>query len=390
MHASRWSQMWMSAGLFWFLLAIAFAPSNKIYQQGLVALLWLPTIVLAWSARAHLLEVWNSQRLLCVALLSLLGWAGLSLLWSGSLDTGREVKRLLYISLFFLFFPILASGSTERVKTLMQWCGMLLGIAALASIIKFYVLGGQAWVARLEGIGELSHPILGAYVIAAAIVWLLHWPPRHRGLQVLWGASLVLLAAFVVFGQSRGAALALLFTVVAMPIWCRDRRSCLLAAGAIVAAGVGFWLLEPLVLSRGFSYRPEIFQASLQMIAEHPWGGLGLGAPYGVTASGLDFDHSHNMLTHIAIELGLPGLGLWLLVWLAVLLAAWRNRDTLMGKGVLGLFVFSSVAMQFDAASLSGTPRAEWFITWLPVGLATVLTWAHAPGRACDKIARSS
>ncbi|MNT73473.1 hypothetical protein D3C72_2121820 [compost metagenome] len=61
-----------------------------------------------------------------------------------------------------------------------------------------------------------------------------------------------------------------------------------------------------------------------------------------------------------------------------------------MGKGVLGLFVFSSVAMQFDAASLSGTPRAEWFITWLPVGLATVLTWAHAPGRACDKIARSS
>lgn len=390
MHASRWAQVWMSMGLLWFLLAIAFAPTNKLYQQGLVVFLWLPTLVFAWSARARLLEVWNAQRLLCVAVLSLLGWAALSVVWGSSLDTSREVKRLLYISVFLLFFPILANGRAERVVSLMQWGGMILGIAALASIVKFYVLAGQPWLARLEGIGELSHPILGAYVIAAAVVWLLHWPPRHRGLQVLWCASIAFLAVFVVLCQSRGAALALLFTALAMPIWCRDRRSCLLAVGAILAAGLGFWLLEPLVLSRGFSYRPEIFRASLQMIAEHPWSGLGLGAPYKVLASGLQFDHSHNMLAHVAIQLGLPGLVLWLSVWLAVLLDSWRKRDTPLGKGLLGLTVFSTLAMQFDAASLAGTPRAEWFITWLPVGLACVLTWAHAQGRACDKIARSS
>jgi hypothetical protein len=38
-------------GLVWFLAAIALAPSNKVYQQGLVLFLWLPTLVLAWSAR---------------------------------------------------------------------------------------------------------------------------------------------------------------------------------------------------------------------------------------------------------------------------------------------------------------------------------------------------
>ncbi|MET0948093.1 MAG: polymerase, partial [Pseudomonas sp.] len=42
MYARRWAQVWLSAGLLWFLLAIAFAPSNKIYQQGLVALVWVP------------------------------------------------------------------------------------------------------------------------------------------------------------------------------------------------------------------------------------------------------------------------------------------------------------------------------------------------------------
>ena len=33
MQASRWAQVWMIFGLLWFLLAIAFAPTNKIYQQ---------------------------------------------------------------------------------------------------------------------------------------------------------------------------------------------------------------------------------------------------------------------------------------------------------------------------------------------------------------------
>lgn len=36
MQASRWAQVWMVFGLLWFLLAIAFAPTNKIYQQGLM------------------------------------------------------------------------------------------------------------------------------------------------------------------------------------------------------------------------------------------------------------------------------------------------------------------------------------------------------------------
>mgnify|MGYP001569555263 CR=1 FL=1 len=56
MQASRWAQVWMSFGLLWFLLAIAFAPTNKIYQQGLTLFLWLPAMVFAWSARERLKE----------------------------------------------------------------------------------------------------------------------------------------------------------------------------------------------------------------------------------------------------------------------------------------------------------------------------------------------
>ena len=124
------------------------------------------------------------------------------------------------------------------------------------------------------------------------------------------------------------------------------------------------------------------------MIKAHPWLGLGLEAPFGVPALGIMFDHSHNLFTSVAISLGLPGLLLWSIAWFSVLVYGWRARATLLGQGLVGMWVFSTMAMQFDAASLLDTPRAEWFITWLPIAVATLLSFKTAQGEACDKISR--
>lgn len=390
MHATRWAQVWMTIGLLWFLLAIALAPTNKLYQQGLVAFLWLPAMVLAWSARERLVQWWQAQRWLGLALLGLAVWGLISLFWSQAEDPSREAKRLLYIAVFLLFFPIYANARPERIIKVMQWGGLGLAVIALLAIIQFYGIKGNVWWARLEGLGELAHPILGGYVIGLTAIWLLHWAPDSRPLQAVWLVALVLLGGFVVLCQSRGAALALFLTVVAMPIWCRDRCSRIFAAAALLVAVLIFWFLEPLVLQRGVSYRPQILMASLQMIAEHPWTGLGLGSGYRVAAAGEVFDHAHNLFSHVAIELGIPGLLLWGAVWLMVLREAWRARETLYGRGIIGIWLFSFLAMEFDAASLTGTPRAEWFISWLPIGLATVLVWARGSHTGCDKIPRSS
>lgn len=390
MQETRWAQVWMATGLLWFLLAIAFAPTNKIYQQGLVAFLWLPTLFLAWSARARLRELWQGQRLVCLAVLGLGCWAMITLLWTQDPDPSRGAKRSLYIIVFLLFFPIFANGQPERVIRVMQWGGLGLALTALLAAIKFYGVDGNHWMARLVGLGQLAHPILGGYVLGLAAVWMVHWIPQGRAKQALWLLAVALLSGFVLLSQSRGAALALLLSFLAMPIWCRDRHSRLIAAGALLLAMLAFWVLEPLVLARGTSYRPEILMASLDMIAQRPWTGLGMGSGYSVFAAGLQFDHAHNLFTHIAIELGLPGLLLWCVLWFAVLREAWRARDTLYGRGIIGIWMFSFLAMQFDAASISGTPRAEWFISWFPVGLASVLVWTQAKYQACDKIPRST
>ena len=390
LYEKSWARAWLGFGLVWFIAAIALAPSNKVYQQGLVVFLWLPTLVLAWSARGVLMAAWRRQPALWGALLALMLWAGLSLSWSSGEEPGREVKRLVYILVFLMAFPLLAQAGLVRIRHLLQLGGGLLALAALISIISFYGVLGIPLMGRLEGIGEISHPILGAYVVGAAILMLLYQVPHKRGAQLAWFLALACLGAFILLSQSRGAALALVLTAVLAPLWFRDRHSRLIAIVAMLASGLAFYMLYNVITARGASFRPEIFQSVLQMIGEHPWTGLGMGAEYKVSAAGLLFDHSHNMFTHVAMELGLPGMLLWIAVWLFTLGEIVRARDTVLGKILLALWVYSTMAMQFDAASLTATPRAEWFVSWLTVGLAMLLPWGRAENGACGKISGST
>jgi len=390
LYEKSWARAWLGFGLVWFIAAIALAPSNKVYQQGLVVFLWLPTLVVAWSARGVFMEAWRRQPALWGALLALMLWAGLSLSWSTGEEPGREVKRLVYILVFLMAFPLLAQAGLVRIRHLLQLGGGLLAVAALISIINFYVVLGIPLIGRLEGIGEISHPILGAYVVGGAILMLLYQVPRKRGAQLAWFLALACLGTYVLLSQSRGASLALVLTAVLAPLWFRDRHSRLIAIAAMLASGLAFYMLYEDLTARGSSFRPEIFGSVLQMIGEHPWTGLGLGAEYKVSAAGMLFDHSHNMFTHVAMELGLPGMLLWIAVWLFTLGEIVRARDTVLGKILLALWVYSTMAMQFDAASLTGTPRAEWFVSWLTVGLAMLLPWGRAENGACGKISGST
>ncbi|MFJ4065350.1 O-antigen ligase family protein [Pseudomonas sp. NPDC089996] len=391
-YEKNWVQAWLGFGLVWFFGAIALAPSNKIYQQGLVVFLWLPALLLAWPARRVLVEAWRRQPALWGSVLLLMAWGGVSLAWTPAEDLAREAKRLLYIFVFLLAFPLLAQAGGDRIRNLLQIGSGLLAIAALISIIHFYGLQAQPLVARLAGIGEISHPILGAYVIGAAALLLLYQMPRRRLFQLGWMLALACLGAFVILSQSRGASLALLVTMVLAPVWLRDRHSRILAMGAVLATALAFFVMYNLITARGASFRPEIFEQVLKMIGEHPWTGLGLGAAYNVKVAsvGMQFDHTHNMFTHVAVELGLPGMLLWIFVWLFALGEIIRARHTLLGKILLGLWVYSTMAMQFDAASLTATPRAEWFVSWLPVGLVMLLPWVRAENDACGKISGST
>lgn len=373
-------------GYLWFLFGIVWMPSNKFYQQGLVILLWLPALIAAVSLRKRLILVWQANKVFLGLLLMLLTWAALSTFWSVAEEPLKELKRVLYIGLFLVLFLVLA-----EVRPAFVWKGLGLAFVALAlscpvSFYLFYVQDMQPLRARLLGIGLAGHPILGAYVMALAVMWGLQFMPRVGWQRFVWGALVGLLVLFIALGQSRGAMLALGLAALSMPFWRRGRVAWLVSLSTCAIAIFGFVMFMPLIIARGFSYRPEIFTSSLHMIMQSPWLGLGIGAEYRVVTANFPngFDHSHNAFTHVAIELGLPGLLLWSGLWMAAFKVAWIERASWKGRLLLSSLLVSFVALQFDAASLWGTPRAEWFVTWLPIGLALALAAQRARSGSCS------
>lgn len=362
--------IWLSLGLVWFLAGLAWIPTTKPYRQGLVLFLWLPTIICLFSQWQILRSIFMSSKSVLIPLMLFLLWAMVSMLWSPQEGHVSGFRRILYISLFIcaIFFLSYTPGNWRLAK-LITASAYGLAVAALVSILLQYVFQGHALSTRLSGIGNLEHPILGGYVIGLMLLWLSTNLPRRWPAKTVAFIAMSVMFLFVLLTQSRGLWVALIGAVVCYSILKRNRHQWALVAGLLLIVILGYWLFGSYITARGTSFRPEIFIASLKMILESPWLGLGFGANYDVTVGRDIFSHSHNLFAHVAIELGLPGLALWLTIWIYSLRTAWRYHDTVEGAALLKLLIFCSIALLFDGGSLLKTPRPEWFLSWLPVAL---------------------
>lgn len=311
------------------------------------------------------------------ALGGLIIWAALSLIWGPDDDFVRQLRRLVFVLLFLCGFALFGLLRPESVNGVLRLACHLLALSCLAALVIQY--SAADFSTRAGGLGQLDHPILGGYAIAVATLLLAFLPhPRYR---VLWVASLLVMLALIVMTQSRGLWVALLSALVAMAVLRGDRKVWAVTGLLLIVAIVGFIQFQELILERGVSYRPEILQASLDMIQQRPWLGLGLGASYEIKLASIEtlISHSHNLLAHVAIELGLIGLGLWLAVWGCLLRATWKLRELPLGQALLAVILFCTVAQLFDGGQLWDSPRADWFFTWLPIGLGLCLLSSCGP-----------
>lgn len=120
--------------------------------------------------------------------------------------------------------------------------------------------------------------------------------------------------------------------------------------------------------------------ASLDLILSNPLHGLGVGSPYSFgKAEGFPSTivHSHSLILHVGIELGLIGMVLWLGVLVSMIGTAWRQRATPLAQVILTLTFMAIVASVFDIGRMWETPRVEWLMVWVPVGL-----WLNLIGRS--------
>lgn len=363
---------WALLGVLALLCAPWVLPSNKLYHQSLIFLLWLPGLLaLGHSEFRRLLR---QPELVLFAMLGC--WTLVVILLQGGDDPLSDSKLPLYVLLSLLGVLVAAQQRHYSIEWQLRVAVLVAGPFALWSIIDFYLLHGRGGDGRLFAIGLWDTVIMAAHAVGAlAVLGCLLCRPRREGWQLLVYLVVGLaLALFLVLSQTRGVWIALLAALLVC-VLARPSRSALavLGVGALLLLGVAI-IAPEFLAQRGLSHRPELLQKGLLVFAEHWKLGLGFNEYWiSVESQGQLYKHPHNIYLDSGIRWGLMGLLLFLGLWVCVAWRAWSSRKSKLGLALLGLWIFSSVALLTDGIGLWFKPNADWLITWLPIALSLVL-----------------
>jgi len=311
-----------------------------------------------------------STALLLLALLALS-----SALWSKDPGDAVRVASVIMGGLVVLNVGR-AVGARRRglaaVGTVTALAGTMLSLLSLLALAGLY----PAWVQTLEGGALLAGPF--GYANGAAAFLLLTLPvtaalalrsigrpgaPERRWLiGGLGTAAVVIQGAALILTRSTGAELALLVACVAVvPLWLIVRRRRAGAARplsprhralvwvAVIICVTLLAVIPPLyastvhgddVASAG-AHRVHTWKSALAAAEEHPVAGWGAGtflASYRAYRVGSTTAYAHNLFIQQAVEVGLAGVLMLVLVLAGLLRSGWmglRARPDVLAAGLL-------------------------------------------------------
>lgn len=283
-----------------------------------------------------------------------------------------------------------------------QW---VIHVAALSAIIPlllgFYQLISQSGLS-FGGLdnriyGTFGHPnVLGFYlvmVLGVSIIKYLSEPKGQRSLLypiIIWSGLLALL-----FTYTRGAWLGLGVVLIVLGIM-RYRKPLIISAAllcflivfgqlinSVLISSANINLNENPLISRftvrseeadSINWRYEVLQTMLPEVSAHPWLGVGIGNFVTLRQLGdiglFEDPEAHNDYLRLAIEIGLPGLLLYIGFLLSIFIRAIKNYfswpKTAWQKWysltLIGL-ILAYLGMSAGDNLLQGTPVMWLFVT---------------------------
>jgi len=314
-----------------------------------------------------------------------------------------EVLRLL--TGILLFFSLLNwAQSAKRINWLLVGflvLGLALSVAAILIVkysYKFQFL--ENILPNLQSLAFVSsvHPNVMAgnliLLLSGTCVFLAFgWAKFHLARRFGLGLAIVFISGIVVLTQSRGALIGLAASLCLL-ILLRFKRGWIPILIVLLLSFVLIYQIGPqrvwnsIVSETGgavsIDTREEVWMRAKMIIQDFPLTGVGMGIYSDVTDSLYPFahvaiyvSHAHNIFLQIAVDLGVPGLLVWLAIWFAILTMAWQlysSRDSFfspIGAAVLCSMAAMGVHGMLDAVTWDTRPA---IIVWGIWGL-TAAAW---------------
>jgi putative inorganic carbon (HCO3(-)) transporter len=208
--------------------------------------------------------------------------------------------------------------------------------------------------------------------------------------------SLVLTFLTLILTQSRGSYLGVMVGLLALAVW-HDRRFLwlipliILGVFVLVHARGGGNLIEFVsrmdIAGESTSQgRMELWQRAIYMIQDFPFTGIGIGTfnpvahvlyPFFLFSPDVEIPHAHNMLLEVAVDLGIPGLVLYVALLSGFTFSVWRAYRAINNRLLRALIVGLACGMLahqvfgiMDAYML-GTKLGA--VMWVFMGLVAAL-----------------
>lgn len=319
-----------------FLEALPFLFGGLSFAKAIGALLALSWFATVATRRHPGREIVNEHPLLSGALLLLVSWCGLSILWAQ--DTADVIDGTQRWVLNMMLFPIVFAAVRRPEHLRWLFAVFVVGalFSALSGMLGFLPAGDDLDEGRLSGAGINPNQLGGLLVVSTVLAGAL---ALRRGAtppaRLLWLAASAVSVLALMATLSRGAILGMIFALLAAPFLAGRRgRAAAVAGGLVLALFVGIWMttlapeasVQRLVSSdRTGSGRTDIWRVGWRMVEDNPIVGVGTSnyqeaaIRYLIQPGALVADQhivdkpkvAHNVYLHVLAELGIVGLGLF-------------------------------------------------------------------------------
>lgn len=376
-------QWMLPIGYFLLLAGLIILPEKGVYHQSYYLLIVLPCLVASILQPSIFKPLFREPILWCFLILMV--WTICSLGWTASDESVTSlIKRPLLVFFLFIATILLAVQAPRRLHQSLLAAAIAVLIATLISLALFYQ--NDPPEQRMIGIGALTNPLLSSHLFGFFCVYWIALAIERKAVKwtpLLVLAAIVMLLAVLATG-SRTPILALCTTLVWILIMRPHRWVLSLLTILVISLIVIFAFKPELILIRGASYRPELWQLSLQYIAEHPWFGHGFDAPLKLDV-GLSYllEEPHNFLLSVLFNLGIVGLIPWLVMYLFAITTVWRQRYQPHYLTASVLLIYGLAASMTEGGSIFSRPKEHWLIVWIPIALIAAL---HIAQRVSTRI----